>query len=1004
MPVSSSQNGFTILSEILQAYQLAVNEAAIVSITDPGGKILYVNDKFVEISKYSAEELIGKTHRVINSGFHPDSFFREMWQTILSGKNWRAEIRNKAKDGTYYWVDTVIAPVLDQEGNIFQYLSIRNLITVQKENEEKLINIQNELKKGNQLLKDAQHMAKAGSWYLDISANLLEWSDETYNIFEVPAGTPVTFGSFLEKLHPGDQVWVNQAWNEALKKGVYEIAHRIITKSGDKWVREWARFKFDGSHTPISASGTIQDITEKKKAEFELIKSKKIIEESEQKFRAITNQATEGIGLADADGNYKFVNPAFCAMTGYTEEELLRMTLFDLTANAQPYSVFLESKGERQRLPVEVNLRRKDGSEFMTEIIGANIEIAGQDLVLGTVRDISERKNAENKLLASEIRYRRLFEAAKDGILILDGDTSAIEDVNPFLMELLSYSREELMGKQLWEIGLFKDIAANKDIILKLQEEKYVRYENLPLQTKSGQPIWVEFVSNKYEVNGRPVIQCNIRDITARKLAEEKLMKSEEEVRKNQIRYQAMVENIDSIISLVDENFKLIYRSPSAERISGWSGEEMDDRGIPGITHPDDLPLMKRVMDKLLNNPGLLIPVSTRVKNKDGRDMSLEGTAINLLHDNNIKAIIINVRDVTERKKTEQQLIESENRLRTIVQTEPECVKILNSKGEVLSMNPAGLAMVEAEHEAEVLGRQMRELVDPQYKNAFGQFAKKVFKGASGKLEFGITGLKGGHRWLETHAVPLRDSNGKIISLLGVTRDITERKKVEEKIGNTAEELRLLAAHLQSIREEERKRIGREIHDELGQQITAIKMDIAWIDKRITADNPLLKNKLHNVIQLLDGSNRSIRRILSELRPGVLDDRGLLESLDWLGRQLTENTGIPVKLTSDETEIKLPESIATCIFRVCQEAFTNIIRYAGAHHVWISLSIHDDSITVKIEDDGKGFDPSAVQSNKSFGILGMKERVLSLSGKFELLSTPGEGTKIMINLPVPSNH
>ncbi len=142
----------------------------------------------------------------------------------------------------------------------------------------------------------------------------------------------------------------------------------------------------------------------------------------------------------------------------------------------------------------------------------------------------TERKQVEEKLLASEVRYRRLFETAKDGILILDAKTGEIVDVNPFLMEMLGYSYAELLGKQLWEIGLCKDILANKDSFFRLQEEKYIRYENLPLKNKDGNTIWVEFVSNAYDVSGKQVIQCNIRDITDRKRAEEALVKEQHEM------------------------------------------------------------------------------------------------------------------------------------------------------------------------------------------------------------------------------------------------------------------------------------------------------------------------------------------------------------------------------------------------------------------------------------------------------------------------------------------
>lgn len=236
--------------------------------------------------------------------------------------------------------------------------------------------------------------------------------------------------------------------------------------------------------------------------------------------------------------------------------------------------------------------------------------------------------------------------------------------------------------------------------------------------------------------------------------------------------------------------------------------------------------------------------------------------------------------------------------------------------------------------------------------------------------------------------------------LLGVGIDFTDRVTAQQKIRESTEQLRMLTAHLQNIREEERKRIGREIHDELGQQLTAIKMDVAWLDRKVPEKESLFKNKLKNILGMLDSSNNAIRRILSELRPGILDDYGLLEAIEWLGTQFTNNTGISFQFTTTEKKIQAPEPVVTCIFRVYQEALTNITRYANAGHVVSSLTINNGFIIVHIEDDGKGFDPLAVQTHKSFGILGMKERVISLEGVFELNSSAKNGTSIMIKLPV----
>ena len=149
---------------------------------------------------------------------------------------------------------------------------------------------------------------------------------------------------------------------------------------------------------------------------------------------------------------------------------------------------------------------------------------------------------------------------------------------------------------------------------------------------------------------------------------------------------------------------------------------------------------------------------------------------------------------------------------------------------------------------------------------------------------------------------------------------------------------------------------------------------------------------------MLDGSNQSVRRILSELRPGILDEHGLLEAIEWLRRQFTESTGIPVKFTTTVKNIKVSEQIAICIFRIYQEAFTNITRYSHAKNVSSSIGIIEGNIILNIEDDGIGFDTGSLQNKKSFGILGMKERVLALGGKFALVSSPDYGSKITVDL------
>jgi signal transduction histidine kinase len=246
------------------------------------------------------------------------------------------------------------------------------------------------------------------------------------------------------------------------------------------------------------------------------------------------------------------------------------------------------------------------------------------------------------------------------------------------------------------------------------------------------------------------------------------------------------------------------------------------------------------------------------------------------------------------------------------------------------------------------------------------------------------------------------ENTGKMLSdgrILVFARDISERIKAQKLLEKSYKDIRRLATHLTQVREEERKRIGREIHDELGQRLTAIKMDVAWIDKKTTDEKSPIKNNLKNIIALLDGTNQSVRRILTELSPGIIDNDGLPDAIARLNNQFTTTTGILIEFTTGVPAINLSQQIANCIFRVYQESLTNIMRYAAADKVVTSLNITAGNIIVTIEDNGKGFDTQAVQTKKSFGILGMRERVLSQNGEFELHSEKTKGTKIKITLP-----
>jgi PAS domain S-box-containing protein len=393
----------------------------------------------------------------------------------------------------------------------------------------------------------------------------------------------------------------------------------------------------------------------------------------------------------------------------------------------------------------------------------------------------TERKRIEDALKTSEVRYRRLFETAKDGILILDADTGRITDANPFLQDLLGYSHTELLGKMLWELGPFKDIAASRGAFRKLQRKEYIRYDNLPLETKGRRHRHVEFVSNVYRENGTRVIQCNIRDITARHQAEVALANFSKELEKR-----------------VDER-----------------------------------------------------------------------------------------------------------------------------TAELLTAN-----------------RLMKKMLD-------------------------------------------------------------EGKRAEERITKSRERLRNLSRRLQSLLEEERTRISREIHDELGQALTALKLDLSSIRRSLVSDGLSEQSaKIHEIERAVNSIIRTMRRISTELRPGILDELGVAVAIEWMAKDFQNRTGIDCKVTIKAVDTISDTVRATAIFRIVQEALTNIMRHAAASQVNVSLEKKDDTLILEVRDNGIGIMEGRIVDSKSLGLIGIRERVLLLGGEAVISGKPGEGTLVRVTLPV----
>jgi PAS domain S-box-containing protein len=256
-------------------------------------------------------------------------------------------------------------------------------------------------------------------------------------------------------------------------------------------------------------------------------------------------------------------------------------------------------------------------------------------------------------------------------------------------------------------------------------------------------------------------------------------------------------------------------------------------------------------------------------------------------------------------------------------------------------------------------------------------------------------------RWIRSAIYPtgkLTPDGSRI--LFHMVSDITDRKQAEEQLQASREQLRSLSAHLESVREEERKNAAREIHDELGQILTALKIDLSSLNEGSTEEQQLLLEKTKSMSELIDMAIETVKRISAELRPPILDDLGIAVALEWQAEEFNKRTQIKCEFTSKPQDIVLDPDRSTAIFRIFQEALTNVARHSNASKVKAVLTKETDKIVLTIKDNGKGIEKKQIADPKAFGIIGMRERAHFLGGEVRVNSAPGKGTSITVSIPL----
>lgn len=374
--------------------------------------------------------------------------------------------------------------------------------------------------------------------------------------------------------------------------------------------------------------------------------------------------------------------------------------------------------------------------------------------------------------------------------------------------------------------------------------------------------------------------------------------------------------------------------------------------------------------------------------------------------DNSILKMIGTSHDITELKNAEKEIY----RYKKFFDNSTDIHSIISSDGSLRLISPVFSKLLGYTHD-EIFARHFIKLVHPEdIKLMLEKF--RLLRAGKSILNFNIRFQCKNKAYVHINTMAASDpETGEIYS---ISRDVTEQvilenklltlnADLEDRISKRTWELNMLLEHIQTSREDERKYIAREIHDELGQSLTALKIDVSMVKKKLSGDKTnhvFLSDELASIINKIDGSINSVKRIATDLRPEILDHLDIIEAIKWQVQQFKNITGVQCVLTTEPETASLPAVINTAVYRIIQEALTNITRHAKAQKVSISLKIVSNEIFIEVKDDGIGFDHQMVKKSKSLGLLGIRERIRLLNGNLSINTISGKGTSITVNLPL----
>jgi PAS domain S-box-containing protein len=481
-------------------------------------------------------------------------------------------------------------------------------------------------------------------------------------------------------------------------------------------------------------------------------------------------------------------------------------------------------------------------------------------------------------------------------------------------------------------------------------------------------------------------------------LARVKLHLAQNEQRRNlEGMFKDVVEFAPDAFILTDGDGKIVRVNARTEQLFGYRRQELLGQAV-------ELLLPQRLRDGHVQHrqgytrdpKSLRMGTGIACRRKDGSEFPGD---INLspLQTTRGQLYMAVVRDMSERKQQEDQLLEAARYARSLLESSLDPMAMIDRSGRLVDFNSATERITGLSREQLAGSDAASKFTHPE--ELYRGFQLVLAQGQVLDFPMAIRHASGKVIDVLCNASLYRNAQGEVIGVFTSARDVTESRRIQQEVHTSRQHLRELAAQLETAREEERKHIAREVHDELGQVLTALRMDVSLLRLRFGALDPQLAGKVQDMKHLVDRGIQGVRNVATNLRPAALD-MGLIAALEWLCNESSSRTDIPCILRMNQDEFDLDEARAVVVFRIVQESITNIARYAQATQINIDLAQNGDELRVTVQDDGQGFDPAQAAGKKSFGLLGMRERALALGGRLDIQSAPQQGTTIALTIPL----